>query len=740
MTLRSKATLIVGTSFLALIGLLLAAAIVVVLGRFRLLEAEEADRNVRRALDALNDQAVNLAATAADWAHWDDSAAFVAGRNPGFPGANLVDDTFLTLRLDVVAFLGPGGRVVYQRVYDRAGHHDSPPLRGFAEMIAPGSPLVAHAEAASHVEGLVVLPGAILLAASQPVTDSLRRQPASGVLVFARILDRVEVKRLSGLLQLDMRLSRLDEAGLTARQIAEAAAGEPQSVIVTPGADRIVSILPVRDVAGKVVAALHVQSARRAYRHGLLSVLYLGGSLVAFSVLSAVLLFVLLSRMVLSPLSGLSRAVRGIGAGGGADRLAAQGRDELSEVANSINGMLDALARSETRRAYLEERLSHVHKLEAIGTLAGGVAHDFNNILMAITGFCEVLEDGRSAAGERADGLTEIKEIHRAAMRAASLTSQLLAFSRRQRLQFQVLDLNALLSDMAGMLRRLLGEHLALELSLEPSLARIRGDFGQLQQVIMNLAVNARDAMPGGGTLTICTSTVTIVDREESERIGLPAGAYVRCSMRDTGVGMQEEVLKRIFEPFFTTKELGSGTGLGLSVVWGIVKQCDGTICVTSTPGQGSTFEIYLPVTVQEAAQAAEHAAAPPAACAEPGRGKVLVVEDEPAIRTLLCRALRKAGYCVLEASDGEEALALAAEHGADGIRLLLTDVVMPRMGGAALARVLQGKHPGLKVLYMSGNAELQGAAEAPAAVLPLLQKPFNTRQLFQSVAAVLGN
>jgi nitrogen-specific signal transduction histidine kinase len=394
--------------------------------------------------------------------------------------------------------------------------------------------------------------------------------------------------------------------------------------------------------------------------------------------------------------------------------------------------MLDALNHSESERTHLEERLSHVHKLEAIGTLSGGVAHDFNNILMVILGFCDLLEE--SLARGTPD-ITEVEEIRKAASRAASLTAQLLAFSRRQRLQFRVLDLNGLLSDMAGMLRRLLGDHVSLALTLDAGLSAIKADFGQLQQVVMNLAVNARDAMPGGGTLTIATKNVTVAPAMPSDPLGLKPGAYVVCTVRDTGVGMDETVRARIFEPFYTTKELGRGTGLGLSVVWGIVKQSDGIINVTSAPGQGTTFEIYLPATHEAASATISRAAV---TSFPHGNGTVLVAEDDKAIRHLLVVALGKAGYNAIEAADGEDALRLAEEVGGHNIQLLLSDVVMPRMGGAILAQRLREKYPSMRALFISGNADLMAAGTTLPREVTILQKPFDTRRLVQSVRAAL--
>jgi signal transduction histidine kinase/CheY-like chemotaxis protein len=697
------------------------------LGRFKKLEEEEALRNVERARDALDDQILNLETTASDWAHWDDAAAFVQGRMSGFISSNLMDDTFLTLKLNVIVFIGPVGRTVYERWFDRDAQAIMSSLAGFAHAIAPGSPLVGQADIEYHREGLLVLPDAILMVASQAITNSLRNPPALGVLVFGRIIGAAEMESLSHIVHLPVSLLRKGDSALLAQGTGSAA-----TVRAIDG-NTISSSLWVPEVTGGTGLLLRVNSERPIFQQGRLSIGILAASLIVCCLLSAALVFVLLSTKVLAPLSALAESVRRVGASGGATRIAVHGRDEIAEVSRAINGTLDALSHSEEERIRLEERLAQVHKLEAIGTLAGGVAHDFNNILMAIVGFCDLLRD---ILGPGAEGGAEVEEIRKAGKRATTLTAQLLAFSRKQQLEPRVLDLNALLSDMAGMLRRLLGEHLVLELTLEPGLRPIRADRGQLEQVILNLVVNARDAMPGGGTLTIATRNVSIGADPPTDRLGLNPGEYICCRVADTGVGMEQEIQARLFEPFFTTKDLGKGTGLGLSVVWGIVRQTGGTISVASAPGQGSTFEIYLPASAEEIPEPTSQLITPSSG---PRKGVVLVAEDDAVIRNLLVVALNKAGFETLEASDGIEALRRVEERGGNEIQLLLTDIVMPRMGGVTLAARLRKKYPSMKVLFISGNADLMGAEAKPPDDVFLLQKPFDTDRLVYTVRAALG-
>ena len=375
-----------------------------------------------------------------------------------------------------------------------------------------------------------------------------------------------------------------------------------------------------------------------------------------------------------------------------------------------------------------EEQLRQSQKMDAIGRLAGGVAHDFNNLLSIITGRSELLlrQAALAPAGRR-----DIELIHRTADRAASLTRQLLAFSRKQVLQPKVLDLNTVVANMGRMLRRVIGEDVDLVVVARPGLGRVSADPGQLEQVILNLAVNARDAMPGGGRLTIETADVDLDERHAHRHPGVRPGRHVMLAVTDTGLGMEPAIRDRIFEPFFTTKEIGRGTGLGLSTVYGIVQQSGGTIWVYSEPGHGTTFKIYLP-SVDEPAQDAEAPPVPPRG----GTETVLLCEDEPDLRELTKEVLEEYGYRVLEAGDGREALEVL-EGFSDKIDLLLTDVVMPRMNGSELAARLT-RERGVRVLYMSGYTETSVVRGAAAPGAGFLQKPFSPVSLARAVRELL--
>jgi PAS domain S-box-containing protein len=386
---------------------------------------------------------------------------------------------------------------------------------------------------------------------------------------------------------------------------------------------------------------------------------------------------------------------------------------------------------AEEEKVFLQEQLRQSQKMEAIGRLAGGIAHDFNNLLTIIGGysalsFLELKEEDPLKGNIRA--------VQKATERAANLTRQLLAFSRRQAMEMKVLDLNATLKDMDKMLRRVIGEDINLVTHLEEGLGRTKTDPGQMEQVIMNLAVNARDAMPDGGRLTIETANVELDEAYTRGHVGVKPGRYLMLSVSDTGVGMTREVKERVFEPFFTTKETGKGTGLGLSTVYGIVKQSGGNIWVYSEPGKGTAFKIYLP-RVDEPIKISKEKLVKDL---PRGSETVLVVEDEEEVRKLAAQILRRQGYKVLEAPQGGDALLICERH-PNPIHLMLTDVVMPGMSGHQLAKRLKSLQPDMKVLYMSGytdNAIFQHGVLGEG--VSYIQKPFTVDALTKRVREVL--
>jgi PAS domain S-box-containing protein len=385
-----------------------------------------------------------------------------------------------------------------------------------------------------------------------------------------------------------------------------------------------------------------------------------------------------------------------------------------------------------TDRRILEAQVRQANKMDAVGQLASGVAHDFNNLLTVILGFAELVTGDVAIPTQHGK---DLGEIIKAAQRATGLTKQLLAFSRQQVLNAAPLDVNGLITEMAGMLRRLIGEHIEVTLALAPDLSLALADRGQLEQVVMNLMVNARDAMLGGGRVTIETTDVELENSSFHEET-IMQGRYVMLAITDTGSGMTKETRQRLFEPFFTTKETGKGTGLGLSTTYGIVKQSKGYIWVYSEPGQGTTFKVYLPRANRDVpVQVAGALVTPPVKGASE---TVLLVEDEVGVRQLSKRILDNAGYRVLQAANGDDAERLFARH-ADSIDLVVTDVIMPGCGGPELLRRLQVRAPALRVLYMSGYTDQSAAHKAGIdRGLPFVHKPFTAAEFVRHVRDAL--
>jgi PAS domain S-box-containing protein len=387
-------------------------------------------------------------------------------------------------------------------------------------------------------------------------------------------------------------------------------------------------------------------------------------------------------------------------------------------------------ARDVTERRRLEDQLRQAQKLEAVGQLAGGVAHDFNNLLTAILGYSNLILDDVAADHPLRHDLEEIRS---AGERAASVTRQLLAFSRRQMLQPQIVDINGLIRQLEKLLRGLVSAQIEVVPRLAPDLVPVKADPGSIEQMLVSLAVNARDAMPHGGRLTIETANVTL-SPAESEAIGpMPPGRYVMLAIGDTGEGMDADTRARIFEPFFTTKEQGRGSGLGLATVYGMIKQNGGYIWVESEPGQGTTFKLYLPPA--ESVMISRSPNRPGDLEKKQGWETVLLVEDEDAVRSLARAVLRRHGYTVLEARHGVDALRLAERH-RDDIHLLLTDVVMPHMKGPELAERLASVRPKMKVLYMSGYVDRSAMPDFTS--VSFLPKPFTPETLARKVRLIL--
>ena len=404
----------------------------------------------------------------------------------------------------------------------------------------------------------------------------------------------------------------------------------------------------------------------------------------------------------------------------------------LSPLESADGILVTAAIRNISKRKAAEDQLLQAQKLESIGRLAGGIAHDFNNMLFAIHGYAELLTEdlatGNRAAFDPDGALVSVKAITDAAERAAVLTAQLLAFSRQQVVTPTVLDINLAVTAIEPMLNQLIGENVKLIMKLDPAVGHIRADPGQIGQIIVNLVVNARDAMPGGGTVTIESGNVTFDERYTMEHFEVAPGAYVVLAVSDNGAGMDQATREHIFEPFFTTKDVGKGTGLGLATAYGIVHQAGGHVWLYSEPGIGSAFKLYFP----RVDAAVEPATVPPDSPAI-GVGTALVVEDDPAVRTMTTRLLERAGFEVLAVGDGAEALAAAQR--AERVDVLVTDVVMPRLSGIDLAQQMMEAYPHMGVVLLSGyTAETLDLERVTAGGATFISKPASSNQLLQAV------
>jgi signal transduction histidine kinase/ActR/RegA family two-component response regulator len=451
------------------------------------------------------------------------------------------------------------------------------------------------------------------------------------------------------------------------------------------------------------------------------------------SILAGSALVFLISDTFTRPLANLVGGVHALEKGDFNYTLESKSGDEVAEVTEAFDRLRKSLQSSHREQLQLEERLRQAHKMEAVGRLAGGVAHDFNNLLTIIRGHGDLLAD-RATLGDGEK--RSLEQIQKAANKAVSMTRQLLAFSRMQVLQPRILDLNSVVTDMGKMLPRLIGEHIEFAFDPEPKLDAVKADPGQIEQVLLNLVVNSRDAMPKGGTITVRTRNVEMDESQAHQHPPMTAGKYVLLSVTDTGQGMSPETKAHIFEPFFTTKEVGKGTGLGLATVYGVVKQSGGFVWVESVLGQGTTFEIYLPQSLETRRIDRDSPTPLPV-----GRGTetILVVEDEADVRELTCEFLKVSGYSVLSACNGIEALELLTRY-TGRIHLALSDVIMPKMGGLELIERLRAVRPDIKVMLMSGYSEYSTGPKDPAlAHVPILQKPFSRPSLITRIRETLA-
>jgi signal transduction histidine kinase len=666
-------------------------------------------------------------------AYWDEMVDAVAAKNQGWFEKFVNDTSLMGYKANAVWIYGPDA----QLVYSKDGESKTPPELPVAadnfrtifrtSLKAPASPEVIPAEPFAHffvkiASDVVEIRGATIHGSK----DLGRQTPLKGYFFVGRLWNQPALDEMSIFSSNQIEL-------LPAREHPRSLQNDEDDGLVV-----FSQILPGWD--GKPVAEVVVRNESPVVRELNRSSERLWVAFCAFAVVLLLLLSLSLVRWVTQPLRMIMESLKRSDAGP-IDGLC-KDNSEFGEMARTTRKFFeqrDNLIREMEERRVTEEalrkseeELRHSQKMEAVGRLAGGVAHDFNNLLTAIIGYAELIATrttSNSLAKQNAD------LIRKAGEQAAALTRQLLAFSRKQILQPKVIDLNSLVVEMEKLLRRVIGERFDLQSHPDAENGRVKADPSQLEQVVLNLGVNARDAMPRGGKLIIRTENVRL-DRPSASHISVAPGDYVMLSVTDTGAGMDEETKSHIFEPFFTTKGPGKGTGLGLATVYGIVRQTGGGISVESQLGQGSTFRIYLP---QETAPA-DSTRMPPAPIEKSANFEtVLVVEDEDIVRELVCEVLEDQGYNVICARDGIEAMNTAAEF--DGtIHLLVTDVIMPHMNGHELAGKLSAVRPEMKILYVSGYSDTEiGDHGVLDPRYELLQKPFTPQTLARKIRDVIA-
>jgi signal transduction histidine kinase/CheY-like chemotaxis protein len=675
--------------------------------RLKAIADERAAERTRSFDEFLAERGDRLSAIVDDSTNWDDLVRALKADDHTWADATISLETLATRDFNAVWIYKPDLTLFHSKNNRYAESLREAPIPRTALQKLLSSREVAHFFVATP-EGWMELRGGTI----HPSRDRFRETAPQGYFLAGRFWIDENVRRMSAFTGYSIRVVPVEKAAV------EPKSAEEQGLITFrrtfPGWD------------GRPVAELQVESDSPIIREFNRSQRLLFIGLIVFAAGLLLILSVSMIRWVWRPLHLISLNL---------EKQNPEGLAPLAPRPNEFGRLAQLILKfreTEQTLHQAEEQLRHSQKLEAVGRLAGGIAHDFNNLLTAIIGYSELIE-------KRGKG--ELKEhaqlIRKAGEQAAALTRQLLAFSRKQLLEPRVLDLNVLVHDMEKLLQRVIGESIHIIIDPIRGGARVKADPSQLEQVLLNLGVNARDAMPGGGTLRIATQEKELTEEEIIERaIDVIPGRYVLLIVSDTGSGMDDETRSRIFEPFFTTKGPGKGTGLGLATVYGIVKQSGGGITVESTPGQGCTFTIFLPASFAEL----DIAELPPVEQRTHGTETILVVEDEEVVRQLICTVLGEAGYNVICAESAEAAMQVARDR-KESIHLLVTDIVMPGLNGPALARALSAHQPSIKILYVSGYSDNDISAQGVVDPgLVVLQKPFTQQSLSLKVREILDS
>lgn len=772
MNLRKKVLFIFGITLTGLVIFLVVISDRILLENYLHLEKQDMEAHIQRVLDSVGNEQKQMVSTANDWAGWDDTYHFVKDRNQDFIEQNINKVVMVNLQLNLLSYIQVSGENLYSYWLDPMEGLNAPVPGDLLRRLTAPAFIQKHLDEDLRLTGLWPTSNGPVIIASRPVLTSDGEGPIYGVQVMGRYLNDNEIARLTDLLQTPFEMQQVDGDLSTDFQEAFTFINDDAPIFTKPlNASSIAAYAVLNDIDGKPAVIVKIVRPRSIYNQGLAGIRFSILALLAVGGIAGILTLVFLNSNILAPLTSLSREVQDIGLSNDLSwRVNPSGPEEIKQLANSLNSMLNRLQESDFQlresqnqlenkveertkelsdanialkqemeeRSQVEQQLRQAQKMEAIGQLAGGIAHDFNNVLTIILGHAYLLDS--KIKDERLN--QSLQQIIKGGDRAASLVSQILSYSRRQVLKPERLNLNGLIAQVNDWLHRLIGEDIQIENKMNAD-AWVCVDAVHFEQVVINISLNARDAMTSGGVLTIetCLDDVSAPINIDFETI--PVGQYAVLKITDTGTGMDEETLSHIFEPFFTTKDVGKGSGLGLSMVYGIIKQSDGFIWAESQPGRGSTFYIYLP-------RVEEQIIPSPADDEKPSSKEmtgpdlstvistVLLVEDEPQIRQLLNDALTAAGFNVLQATDGSHALDICKQYEGH-IDLLVTDVVMPKMNGPALAKAIEVDYPSIKVIYMSGYTddilETYGISSSNT---HLLTKPFDASDLLEKINEII--
>lgn len=745
MSLRAKVLIGIAAIIVGILLLFAGIQLSIVFRAFESVEDDYAERNVARVHNVFDDIISGINLKAVDWANWTDTYEFIKNRNEAYIASNLTVKSILDLEINAMLFFDPSGKPIYGRGVNRLELKEVPIPKPLLEALTSrDGELLQFREPDESRSGLLQgKDGSIYLFSARPVATSYGEGPVNGTVVFVRNLDKDILDKVNELTHLRVEMfksSEIHDLGLIDAQ-------EYEKVIQGGVVLKRVSRSQMEAYAGKKdswenpAVIYRVSMGRKVFLTALGSSAGFLITVVLMGLSTLALVYFIVERAVLARLLALTHKVNAIAKNRLLEeRVPVQGNDELSALSQSINSMLMEIEKHQSEQDRLQEQVRHSQKIEMIGRLAGGIAHDFNNILTVITGYNELMRESDQLP-EALKG--HLEEIRTYVDKASVLVRQLLTLSRRQVTNPRTVDLNAFAGDTQGMIRSFLESNIELELLRSSEPAFVHVDTAQIEQVMLNLVMNARDAMPYGGKLSIRVEYPYPVSK--SLVLGyttIPAGNYAVLSIRDTGAGMSEEVKSRLFEPYFSTKPKGKGSGLGLLTSHGIVQANKGYMDIHSLEGHGSEIRLYFPAA-QPGNVAAEPAVEDKTSAPQMllGSETIMIVDDEPGIRELIGRVLRKCGYKVYEASNGREAMDIIQGLGDHPLDLLLTDVIMPEMNGAELAREYLAKYPGCKILFMSGYTDnvLQTIEmQDLRAGFEMIQKPFTPLILIEKIRRIL--